>query len=171
MRRSVICCAALNLVFMGCVHKPRPTMGMENAPEWVVHGGGWAAEVSGKRAFYGVGTASDIHGRSMLMESADAKARVEISKIFSVFVRGIYSERQSLAGTQAERNIYAGTEAVLSGVLIKDHWTNPETGELYSLAVLDLDWVVDNIGKSSLSETFKDSVRQAAVTEFGHISK
>jgi hypothetical protein len=154
------------------MHTARPDSDTKNPPDWVVRGGGWATVVSGKRAFYGVGIASHINDRSMLIESADTRARVEIAKIFSVFMQSVYSEQQHAAGAAvAERNISAGTEAVLSGTLIKERWTDTATGELYSLAILDLDWAVDNIGKSQLSEQIKDSVRERATPLFDRISK
>lgn len=161
----------LSLLCFGCMHTPRLDSNMKNAPEWVVHGGGWATMASGKRAFYGVGIASHITDRSMMIESADTRARVEIAKIFSVFMQSVYAEQQhATEAALAERNINTGTEAVLAGTLIKERWTDTATGELYSLAVLDLDWAVDNIGNSPLSEQLKVSVRQA-MPAFDRISK
>jgi hypothetical protein len=140
------------------------------APVWVVKGSGAYGAEKGK-VFYGVGAASGIQNPSLLRSAADNRARNEVAKVFQVYTAslmkdymgsttagkpGVSSEEQLV-----EQAIKTVSGMTLSGVEIADHWQHPASGELYSLARLDLAAFKDNLEKAKeLDAKTKEYIRQ-----------
>lgn len=142
------------------------------APDWVVKGSGAFGGESGK-VFYGVGSAFGMKNFSMLRSSADNRARNEVSKVFQVYTASLMKDymASTMAGDpnavseeqHVEQAIKTVTSMTVSGIEIVDHWQHPATGELFSLARLDLEKFKDNLTKAKeLSAQARDYIRQNA---------
>jgi hypothetical protein len=142
------------------------------APEWVVKGSGAFANERGK-IFYGVGSSSNMENPSLLRTAADNRARNEVSKVFQFYTASLMKDY--MASTSAlqpgvtaeeqhvEQAIKTVTSITLSGVEIVDHWQNPGTMEMFSLARLDLAAFKDSLDKSKeLNAKTKEYIRQNA---------
>ncbi|OGR52503.1 MAG: hypothetical protein A2034_07410 [Elusimicrobia bacterium GWA2_38_7] len=164
--------AIASLMMSGCAAKQH-TIAPKSAPEWVNKGGGWiTTQNAGKRIFAGVGFVSAISDRSLAVEAADNHARAEIAKIFGVFTTTIFKEYQDSSGKKdIARSQTTVSEASLLGVLITERWIDPDTNTYYSLAQLDLNWVLENLGGMQIAPELKDFVRQKAFSQFDTSSK
>jgi len=174
MRRVVavflIVFAGLFLLY-GCGGGKETRTGVQ-PPEWVLKGSGAFGGERG-RVFYGVASASGIRNFSLLRAAADNRARNEIAKIFQFYTASLMKDymASTTAGNpnetseeqHVEQAIKTVTSMTLSGVEIVDHWQNPETGELFSLARLDLQAFKDNLNKArELNARVRDYIRQNA---------
>jgi len=152
------------------------------APDWVVKGSGAFSKESGK-AFYGVGvsTYKDVVAQR---SSADNYAREEIAKVMQVYIASLEKEYlDSIVGGEdiesAEKDFRRAVKTItvmtLSGVEIVDHWQQPVTGTLYSLAKLDLTAFKDVTEKmtrmNELSQRVKEYIKQNADREFEQLEK
>jgi hypothetical protein len=125
------------------------------------------------KVFYGVGSASGIRNFSLLRTTADNRARNEIAKTFEFYTASLMKDysASTMAGDpnvtseeqHVEQAIKTVTSQTLSGVEIVDHWQDPNTGEFFSLARMDLEAFKDAFQKQQqLSERVRDYVRQNA---------
>ncbi|MCK6545141.1 LPP20 family lipoprotein [Myxococcota bacterium] len=147
-------------------------------PEWVNKGSG--AFGGEKKVFYGVGSASGIRNASLARSTADNRARAEISKTFEVYSASLMKDfSQSITAgdmsasseeqlvSQAVKTFSANT---LNGVEIVDHWIHPTTGEIYSLARLDIAGFADQLEKAKeLSAKVKEQVKRSAEKAFADL--
>lgn len=147
-------------------------------PEWVNKGSG--AFGGEKKVFYGVGSASGIRNHSLARTTADNRGRAEISKVFETYTASLMKDYQAstTAGdfsasseeqmvTQAIKTFSANT---LNGVEIVDHWIHPTDGTIYSLARLDIEGFMDQIGKAKeLNAKVKEAVKRAAEKSFADL--
>jgi hypothetical protein len=147
-------------------------------PEWVNKGSG--AFGGEKKVFYGVGSAAGIRNASLARSTADNRARSEIGKVFETYSASLMkdyaasitagdmsasSEEQMV--TQAIKTFSATT---LNGVEIVDHWIHPTSGEIYSLARLDIAGFMDQIDKAKdLSAKVKEQVKRSAEKAFSDL--
>src|SRR3989338_4422343 len=133
--------AIASLMMSGCAAKQH-TIAPKSAPEWVNKGGGWiTTQNAGKR-------------------------------IFAVFTTTIFKEYQDSSGKKdIARSQTTVSEASLLGVLITERWIDPDTNTYYSLAQLDLNWVLENLGGMQIAPELKDFVRQKAFSQFDTSSK
>jgi hypothetical protein len=142
------------------------------APDWVIKGSGAFKKDKGK-VFYGVGSASGIRNFSLLRSAADNRARNEIAKIFEVYNSSLMKD-YSASTTAGEKDVSAEeqhveeviktvTKTTLTGIEIINHWQNEDTGELYSLAKMDLAAFKSNLEKSKeLNSKTRDFIRENA---------
>jgi hypothetical protein len=147
-------------------------------PEWVNKGSG--AFGGEKKVFYGVGSSQGIRNHSLARTTADNRARAEISKTFEVYSASLMKDFQEsvTAGdmsassesqmvSQAIKTFSANT---LNGVEIMDHWIHPVDGTIYSLARLDIEGFMDQIGKAKeLNSKVRDYVKRAAEKSFADL--
>jgi hypothetical protein len=170
MKRSIIVLIAGMFLFAGCggitpIQKVK-------APDWVIKGSGAFEKERGK-AFYGIGSASGIKSFSLLRSAADNRARNEIAKIFETYSSSLMKDymASTTAGEKdvsseeqhVEQVIKTVTKSTLTGVEIINHWQNPDTGELYSLARLDLVTFKENLEKAKeLDSKVRDYIRDNA---------
>lgn len=142
------------------------------APEWVKKGSGAFEDKKGD-VFYGVGSAQGIKNFPLLRVTADDRARNEVAKVFEFYTASLAKDYMAsttvgdMEVTAEEQHVEAVIKTVtattLSGVEIMEHWQNPATGELFSLAKLDLKAFEDLTQKSDeLNENVKNYVRDNA---------
>jgi hypothetical protein len=170
---SVLAIMALATMFMaGCGGGDKTPAMFQGAPDWVMKGSGAFGGDRGK-VFYGVGSASGIRNFSLLRTTADNRARNEIAKTFEFYTASLMKDysASTMAGDpnvtseeqHVEQAIKTVTSQTLSGVEIVDHWQDPNTGEFFSLARMDLEAFKDAFQKQQqLSERVRDYVRQNA---------
>lgn len=143
-----------------------------NAPKWVVNGSGAFSGERGK-VFYGIGSAVGIKNASLMRTAADNRARNEIAKVFQFYTASLMKDyaASTMAGDvkvtaeeqHVEQAIKTVTAMTFSGVEIVDHWQHPATGELYSLARLDIDAFKNNLDKvKELDTKVRDYIRKNA---------
>lgn len=142
------------------------------APDWVLKGSGAFGGEKGK-VFYGVGSASGIRNNSLLRTTADNRARNEVAKVFETYTASLMKDYQASTSagdvkvTSEEQHVEGAiktvTSATLHGVEIVDHWQHPSTGEMFSLARLDLEAFKSNFDKmNELNAKVKDYIRKNA---------
>lgn len=142
------------------------------APEWVIKGSGAFGGDRGK-IFYGVASAAGIQNPSLLRSAADNRARNEVAKVFDFYTASLMKDyaASTMAGDvkataeeqHVEQAIKTVTARTLSGVEVVDHWQHPATGELFSLARLDLQAFKDNLERmKELDAKVKDYIRENA---------
>lgn len=147
-------------------------------PEWVNKGSG--AFGGEKKVFYGVGSAQGIKNHSLARSTSDNRARSEISKTFEVYSASLmkdYSGSITAGDMNASSEEQMVTNAVktfsantLNGVEIVDHWIHPTTGEIYSLARLDIGGFMDQIDKAKeLNAKVKEAVKRSAEKAFSDL--
>jgi len=141
-----------------------------NAPDWVLKGSSAYAKDKG-RSFYGVASATNIGNSSLLRTAADNRARNDLAKSIQFYSASLMKDYMASTGggqeTAEEQHLEQAVKTVtiqtLSGVEIIDHWQNPETGELFSLAKLDLSAIKEAAEKSKeLNSQVKEYVRKNA---------
>lgn len=172
--KVIQCIMILLLILTGCAGtKKGPTPIQElKAPEWVKKGSGAFGGEKGK-VFYGVGSSTGINNSSLLRTTADNRARNEVAKIFEVYTASLMKDyaASTTAGDfsatseeqHVEQAIKTVTAATLNGVEIVDHWQNPDTMELFSMARLDLESFKNNMDKmKELNAKVKEYVRKNA---------
>lgn len=142
------------------------------APEWVIKGSGAFGGDRGK-IFYGVASAAGIQNPSLLRSAADNRARNEVAKVFDFYTASLMKDyaASTMAGDvkstaeeqHVEQAIKTVTARTLSGVEVVDHWQHPATGELFSLARLDLQAFKDNLERmKELDAKVRDYIKENA---------
>jgi len=132
----------------GCAGKSKEFAGQSVEPDWVRKGTYAAHDVNGD-AFYGVGSVWGIKNPSLMRTTSENRARAEIAKLFKNYTASLMRDYQmsAMAGdtevsteeVHVEQTIKTFSKAKLSGVMIIDHWKDPETGEFFALACMKLD--------------------------------
>ena len=160
------------LAACGGIKPDTPIQEMKKAPDWVVHGGG-ALDVDNTKTFYGVGSATGIRNMSLLRTTADNRARNDLAKVFQFYSASLMKDYMSSTiaddpnvsseEQHVEQAIKTVTSQTLSGVQIVDHWQNPATMEMFSLAKIDLDAFKDKLEKvKELDSRVKEYIKQNA---------
>jgi len=156
-----------------------PTLGgvtPQGAPAWVNRGSGAYDGPHGK-CFYGVGLLSGVQNPGLARQSVDNRARAEIAKIFDLYIAAMMKDyqRSTTAGdfkaSAEEQDIVSAqktiTETTLRGVEVRDHWTDPRSGTIYGLAVLDMNGIMSGLtGAQGLNARVRDHVRDNARRAF-----
>lgn len=134
------------LFFVGCATK-KPAPSAKGRPAWVDQGSG-AFDVDKGKIFYGVGIASGIKNKALLVSTADSRARAEVAKILETYVA--FLAKDYMASTTAgdmsasaeeqhvEQALKNFTKTTLHGARIINHWRDPEDESLFSLCEMDL---------------------------------
>lgn len=174
--------AILFLSFLGCAGAKKesavapPAQPASAEPEWVRKGAG-AFLNKGDKAFYGIGSVSGVMNKSLARTTADNRARAEIAKVFETYSASLMRDyaASTTAGdfkkTSEEQNIEQAVKtfsaATLSGVVIIDHWTDPQDNTIYALAKLDLENFKETLNKmKELNAEVRDFVRKNAEKAF-----
>ncbi len=139
------------LLLAGCGGKHKLVAG---APDWVNRGSG-AFTKDKEKAFYGVGAVTGISTYSLAVQAADQRARADIARQLETFVSHLYRDFQATvpasAGTGHEQHVEdtlkTMTQVSVRGARVIDHWRDPETNTVYSLARLDLEALRANVEK------------------------
>jgi len=142
------------------------------APEWVVKGSGAFSRPQVK-VFYGVGSAAGMKNPSMLRMASEDRARVAVAKEIQVYTASLqkdYIESMTSGSAQVssdsqlvESAIKTVTAMTLRGVQIVDHWQNPATGELFSLARVDVELLKNNLEQTKeIDANLKEYIKKNA---------
>lgn len=141
------------------------------APGWVLKSGDAFKGEKG-RAFYGVGVAAGGQNVTIIREKADSRARADIVKVLNVYTSSLLKDYNAQTGVAEnnsfiektfERAIKEVAAMTLSGVQIVDRWQHPSTGDLYSLAMIELELFKSNIEKlNELNSKAREYIRQNA---------
>ena len=173
------------LLLAGCAGKAKEVPPSETAkaarPAWVDKGSGAFGGEMGK-AFYGVGSAWGIQNPSLLRSTAESRARAELARVFKTYTASLMKDyaASTMAGDpeetseeqHVEQTVKTFTKAELAGVQIVNHWKDPETGELFALARMDLSAFEDSLKQGSqLSEAVRERVVQRAEKAFQDLAE
>jgi len=186
MSKSIRLLVLVSLLAMGLIvgcasEKQQVSSRAAAQPAWVTQGSGAFSGEMGK-AFYGVGSAWGMKNPSLLRSTADNRARAEIARIFKTYTASLMKDysASTMAGNpdqvaeeqHVEQTIKTFTKAELAGVQIVDHYKDPETGELFSLARMDLT-TFENFMKNAnqLSEAVRQRVVEHAEKAFEDLAK
>ncbi|MDD4004582.1 MAG: hypothetical protein PHW69_05185 [Elusimicrobiaceae bacterium] len=152
-----------------------------NAPEWVNKGSGAFGDVDGKKVFYGVGMVSGVQNRALAIQSADQRARAEIAKSLDNYVAVLNKDymASTTAGTMDKSSeeqdisvtLKGFTKFTLQGAVIVDHYMEPASNTIYSLAKLDMAAVQQTLSDAKeLDAKVRDFVRANAAKSFDELS-
>lgn len=138
------------LMLAGCSSKTmvESDLGVKGAPDWV-NEGTQILNDKGGRLFHGIGQAPLMGDESLQISTADNRARAEVARILSSFIDVANKDYGSATGAGGEmvsqqsisRQIESLTKTNLSGCEIIGHWRDKKSGNIYSIAELDLEQV------------------------------
>jgi len=154
----------------GCSSTPESAF--SQGPEWVYKGSG-AFDVEKGQVFYGVGIASGIKNKALLVTTADNRARAEIAKTLETYVAVLAKDymASTTAGDMSasseeqhvEQALKTFSKTTLHGAAIVDHWQDPADMTMYSLCELDMLAFKDALDTyKELDSKVRDYVRQNA---------
>ncbi|MBW2122607.1 MAG: hypothetical protein JRH07_12295, partial [Deltaproteobacteria bacterium] len=134
------------LFLAGCAtRKPAPST--KGRPAWVDKGSG-AFDMKKKKIFYGVGIASGISNKALLVSTADNRARAEVAKILETYVASLAKDYMAsttagdMSASAEEQHVEQAlknfTKTTLHGARIVDHWRDPKDDSFFSLCEMDL---------------------------------
>ena len=166
------------ILLFGCTsthEKTRETVGDYQPPAWVNKGSGAFKDVSGKKVFYGVGSADGIRSISLRRSAADDRALANLATQIEATVKRMAKDFQEVTGRSTatgkdstERENVAQAFKVLvsqtlSGSKIIDHWEHPAKNVLYSLARIELKIMEKKIDShNELSDESRDVIKKKA---------
>lgn len=177
----VVCALVLSalLLVSGCSRTPEGDFAQ--GPEWIYKGSG-AFDVEKGKVFYGVGVASGIKNKALLISTADNRARAEIAKTLETYVAVL--AKDYMASTTAgdfsasseeqhvEQALKTFSKTTLHGATIVDHWQDPEDKTMYALCELDMftfKEALDNY--KELDAQVRDYVRKNAEKMHGELEE
>ncbi len=143
--------AAIGLTLLaGCSSKTAVESDLQiaGAPDWVNEGNQMLKDRDG-RLFHGIGSAPSMGDLSLQKSTADDRARAELARVFSSYMKVVSNDYSAAAGdgdTQLSeqavtRQIDSLTQINLSGAKIIGRWRDEDSGTIWSLAELDIDHV------------------------------
>jgi hypothetical protein len=178
--------ALFGLLWAACSSEPgpdHPVLGVnpDGTPKWVNRGSG-AFEGQYGKCFYGVGILTGVQNPGLARQAVDNRARAEIAKMFDLYIAAMMKDyqRSTTAGdfqaSAEEQDIVSAqktiTEVTLRGVEVRDHWTDPEQGTLYALAILDLNGIMKSLEDAKqLNARVRDYVRANARRAFNDLDR
>ncbi len=149
-------------------------------PEWVTKGSGAFPGDQGA-VLYGVGVASKSPNIALQRKIADNRARQELAAQISTYVATFMKDfmeqhkdyfNPDAAGSDELVQFVSKSvsEATLVGSQIVDRWTDPRDGTLYSLAVLRVDDVLNQI-KEKTKQAIRAQHRAVVVEKANELVK
>ena len=181
-KQLMVLCAILMVglfLMAGCSSTPKSAF--SQGPEWCYKGSG-AFDVDKGKVFYGVGIASGIKNKALLVTTADNRARAEVAKTLETYVAVL--SKDYMASTTAgdmsasseeqhvEQALKTFSKTTLHGAAIVDHWQDPQDMTMYSLCELDMfafKEALDNY--KELDAKVRDYVRKNAEKMHGELEK
>ncbi len=131
-------------------------LGLSDAPDWV-NIGTQAVDNDEGRLLQGVGMAATMNDPSLQRSTADNRARTEIARILSTYVDSAITDYSASSGTQnsasVEQALKSSTRTALSGARIIARWLDPDSGNLYAFAELDMQQLEKLLSTSSALST------------------
>ena len=168
----VLCVLLVSGMFLMSGCSKTPESAFSQGPEWVYKGSG-AFDVEKGKVFYGVGIASGIKNKALLVTTADNRARAEIAKTLETYVAVLAKDymASTTAGDMSasseeqhvEQALKTFSKTTLHGATIVDHWQDPQDMTMYSLCELDMFAFKDALDTyKELDSKVRDYVRQNA---------
>jgi hypothetical protein len=153
----------------------------DGTPKWVNRGSGAYDGKYGK-CFYGVGVLQGVRNPGLARQAVDNRARGEIAKMFDLYIAAMMKDyqRSTTAGdmqsSAEEQDIVSAqktiTEVTLRGVEVRDHWTDPQAGVMYALAILDVNGIMKSMEQAKeLNSRIRDYVRANARRAFNDLDR
>jgi DNA primase large subunit len=153
----------------------------DGTPKWVNRGSGAYDGQFGK-CFYGVGVLQGVQNPGLARQTVDNRARGEIAKMFDLYIAAMMKDyqRSTTAGdmqaSAEEQDVVSAqktiTEVTLRGVEVRDHWTDPQTGTMYALAILDVNGIMKSLEQArELNVRVRDYVRANARRAFNDLDR
>ena len=175
---SLLLAAVVSMAATGCTGKHKLVPG---APEWVNRGSG-AFDDEGEKVFYGIGAVTGISSQPLAVQTADQRARADIAKQLDTYVANLYRDYQtSTAATMGkqvveeqhvEESLKTFTQVSVRGARVVDHWKDPVTNTVYTLARVDLEGVKATLEQmQQLQPELRGYVRSNAEKAFNEISR
>jgi hypothetical protein len=173
--------SGFNVVSSNCSSAPVAPVS-KGEPEWKDKGSGAFDTPKGKM-FFGVGSASGINNRSLLISTADNRARAEIAKIMETYVAVLAKDymastsggadiSKSSEEQHVEQTLKSFVQITLNGSEIIDRWKDPSDGTQFSLAKLDLTAFKDTLDKAKeLNSKVRDYVKENAEKAHDELEK
>jgi hypothetical protein len=168
----------LSALFAGCSGKHKL---VADGPDWVNRGSG-AFKDQGSRVFYGVGSVAGISSQSLAVQTADQRARADIARQLDTFVSGLFRDYQTstvavlgrapMEEQHVEDSLKNVTRISVHGAKVIDHWRDPKTNTIYSLARLDLEGIKATVGEMrEMDQSLRGYVRSQAEAAFDEIRR
>jgi len=154
LKHTLVLLLALGLAACAGKTQVESDLGIRGAPDWVNEGTQYLNDRDG-RLFHGVGHAPPMDDNALQISTADNRARAEVARILSSYmdvVSNDYSTHAASTGRSinqqaVSRQINNLTKVNLTGVKIIGHWKNEETGDVWSIAELDMAQMQDTLDK------------------------
>ena len=150
MKRLIGIGLSLLLILAGCSGKTlvESDLGVKGAPDWVNEGTQIINDKDG-RYFHGVGQAPPMGDDSLQISTADNRARAEVARIISTYIEVVQRDYGAASGSgevvaseqSVSREIESLSKTNISGSEVIGHWKDKRTGNIYSIAELDLEQV------------------------------
>lgn len=140
---ALLLLAALTLAVAGCSGRTQVPADLQvrGAPDWVNKGTQVLRDRNG-RLLHGVGMAAPLGDLSLQTGAADDRARAEIARLLTSVVdaasRDFVQTRPEGVRQDLYREILTSSHATLHGARIVGRWRDPRSGDVYTLAELDL---------------------------------
>jgi len=150
-----------------------PIMNKVLAPEWTALKSGVYHNASGKAVFHGLGSVSKDENSSNRKILSEDRARDELAKVFTSYMERLVKKLSkahtdnpltNVNNEQLNGSMEEGTATILMESEITEHWENPENGNIYSLATLDLSRLTEKVdGFASISIEERSFLRESIV--------
>ena len=186
MKRWGLPLGLIGLMLAGCgadMGPDHPVHGVnpDGTPKWVNRGSGAYDGKHGK-CFYGVGLLVGVRNPGLARQTVDNRARGEIAKMFDLYIAAMMKDyqRSTTAGdfqnSSEEQDVVSAqktiTEVTLRGVEVRDHWTDPQNGTMYALAILDVNGIMKSLQQAKeLNGRIRDYVRANARRAFNDLDR
>jgi predicted transglutaminase-like cysteine proteinase len=151
---------------VGCASAPQTAKiePIKGAPDWVYK----PLSAFNDGNIYGVGMARGISSKSLLISTADNRAKANLASTMKTYVAYMAEdyERSTSAGDKelyeqdVTNTIKSFTNMELSGAVVVDRWQDPSDGTLYALVKLDRQLMDDYMGEKTLSREVAEKVRE-----------
>ncbi len=154
-------------------------LGIKGAPDWVNKGSQALNDQNGQ-LIHGIGSAPNMNDQSLQRSTADDRARTEVARVLNSFMHVVTQDYSASAGSgqdqqntsNVSRQIQNITDQNVSGARIIAQWQDPKTGNVWSLAELNLKQVKDMVsGSKDMNAAFRDYFNSHADNVFDSMTK
>ena len=178
--KTAVAVIAAVLLLGGCSSKTvvESDLQIKDAPDWVNEGTQMLNDKDG-RLFHGVGQAPAMGDESLQLSTADERARAEVARVLSSFLKVAskdYSASASRGGEQANeqsvsRQIENLTQVNLTGAKIIGRWRDKRTQTVYSIAELDMKRMKDTVAQlQDMSPGLRDFLSKESDSIFDRLA-
>ena len=164
MKKILVLCMVIAFA-AGCAGGPETAKveAIKGAPDWVFK----PVSAFDDGNIYGVGMARGISSKSLLISTADNRAKANLASTMKTYVAYMAEdyERSTSAGDKelyeqdVTNVIKSFTSMELSGAVVVDRWQDPSDSTLYSLVKLDKKLMDDYMGEDQLSREVAEQVQ------------